>query len=138
KELPKGTIGHASSQADPANNPGSKAASVAVEELEKAKQEIKDRVNSAMQSMYSLFDKEKETAVKRGDTHTVKILDNQRERFSRDRIVPSVVPTDKFAKDVLGAVRSVERVYQKAITDSGRSGGSASQSAALKADLDRL
>lgn len=107
-------------------------------ELDSATQEFKDRADAAMKSMYALFDKKKEAAVKGGDTHMVKILDNQRERFSRDHILPTVVRTDKFEKDILGAVRSIQKEYQKAITNSGRNGGSASQSAALKTEVDQL
>jgi hypothetical protein len=107
-------------------------------ELDSARQEFKDRADAAMMSMYELFDKKKEAAVKGGDTQTVKILDNQRERFTRDRILPTVVPTDKFEKDILVAVRSIQKEYQKAITNSGRNGGSASQSAALRAEVDQL
>ena len=107
-------------------------------ELDSAKQEFKDRADSAMKTIYALFDKKKEAAVKGGDTHTVRILDNQRERFTRDRILPTVVPTDRFEKDILGAVHSIQREYQKAITNNGRNGGTANQSAALKAEVDQL
>ena len=97
-------------------------------DLETAQQEFKDRVEAAMKSIDELFEKEKAAAIKRGNTHAADLIERQRERFKEKRILPSVIRTTHFEKEIVIAVTALQKAYHSEILESTRDGNKAKAS----------
>lgn len=106
-------------------------------ELAQARQEFKKRVDTATEEILKLFDKQKEIAVKRGDPAAGNVLDRQRERLIRQRILPTAISTGRFEKEILSAVTLLQKAYQTEINKNARSGDKSSGSS-LKAECEKL
>ncbi len=91
-------------------------------ELEEAQQEFEERVESAMKSIDELFDKGKAIAIKQGNTHAADLIERQRKRFKENRILPSVIRTTQFEKEIVVAVIALQKAYQSEIVEYTRSG----------------
>ncbi|MFI4847718.1 MAG: hypothetical protein ACIAZJ_01350 [Gimesia chilikensis] len=97
-------------------------------ELEAAREEFQERVNSAMQAINALFDKQKAIAIKRGNTRGAELIDRHRRRFKENRILPSVINTAHFEKEMVVAVTAMQKAYQKEIAECARNGDHAKAS----------
>lgn len=91
-------------------------------DLEIAREEFKERVEAAMKSIDELFEKEKAIAIKRGNTHGAYLIERQRKRFKEKRILPSVIRTIHFEKEIVVAVTSMQKAYHSEILEFTRNG----------------
>ncbi|MAC54603.1 MAG: hypothetical protein CME31_18865, partial [Gimesia sp.] len=91
-------------------------------DLEIAREEFKERVEAAMKSIDELFEKEKAIAIKRGNTHGAYLIERQRKRFKEKRILPSVIRTTHFEKEIVVAVTSMQKAYHSEILEFTRNG----------------
>ncbi|WP_417383550.1 hypothetical protein [Gimesia sp.] len=97
-------------------------------DLEVAQEEFEERVKAAMKSLEELFEKEKAIAIKRGNTHAADLIDRQWKRFKEKRILPSVIRTTHFEKEMVVAVTAIQKAYQSEIADCRRDGNQAKAS----------
>jgi|GEM_PF-1042458 len=106
-------------------------------DLDLARQDFHEQVKGAIASINSQFDSQIEAARKRSDSGAIEILQKQQERLTYAHVLPSVIATAKFEKDLSKAMVTVDKAYQKAISECLRN-KDADRASALKAELNLL
>ncbi|MBN72273.1 MAG: hypothetical protein CME32_23710 [Gimesia sp.] len=97
-------------------------------ELNAAREEFQERVETAMKAINELFDKQKAIAIKQGNTHAADLIERQRIRFKEKRVLPSVINTTHFEKEMVVAVTAMQKAYQHEIAECARNGNQAKAS----------